>query len=67
MAQHMETFRVQRIWIEWLFRWPRAYETKITSEFGPKVIGRGPAREVLEKVAKQRWNEELRKRRKAGL
>jgi hypothetical protein len=67
MAPHMETFRAQRTWIEKLFLWPRAYQTEITSELGHKVIGRGPAREVSEKVAKQKWNEELGKLRKAGV
>jgi hypothetical protein len=66
MDQHIETFRVQRTWIERLFLWPRAYETEVTSD-GHKTIGRGPTREVSETVAKQRWNKELRKLRKAGL
>lgn len=66
MAEHVQTHRVQRTWTERLFLWPRAYETEITSD-GHKAIGRGSTRQVSEIVAKQRWNKELRKLRKAGL
>ena len=53
-----ETSRAHRTWIERLWLWERAYETKIWAS-GHEVSGRGPTAEASQEAAMNRWNREV--------
>jgi hypothetical protein len=60
MAQ-IQTSRIRRTWLEKLFLWQRAYQTKIL-DAQREFIGRGHTPEASLKLAERRWQAELQRR-----
>jgi hypothetical protein len=57
MGPYIETRRSPRTWVERLFLWQRAYETKVL-EGHREVTGRGPTPEASQQAAQDRWGSE---------
>src|SRR5262249_32198935 len=57
----IQTSRIRRTWLEKLFLWQRAYQTKIL-DVQREVIGRGHTPEASLKSAERRWHVELQRR-----